>query len=269
MSWSGGSTAAANMGDAALAKVRAFLFDLDGTVTREDRVPAASLAAMERLQAAGIVTIAVTGRPAGWCDLIARWWPVDAVIGENGALCFSRQDDGSIVRDTFFDSTPENRRRLHDIASTATRLAEGLAPSADNDWRICDFAVDFAEDVRGASLSDAERVRRHFEAAGAMAKTSSIHVNAWFGDHDKQTTARHVLAKRFGIAAGEQPDQVAYVGDAPNDEPMFAAFPLSFGVAGIRRFLPQMTAHPTMIAKGDGADGFIEIADRLLSAKQG
>lgn len=269
MSWSDASTAAANMSDAALAGVRAFLFDLDGTVTRDDRVPASSLAAMERLQAAGFVTLAVTGRPAGWCDLIARWWPINAVIGENGAFCFARTPDGRIDRDTFFNPNSGTRARLDELARTATELATGLAPSADNDWRICDVAVDFAEDVHGASLDDAERVRRHFEAAGATAKTSSIHVNAWFGDHDKQTTARHVLAERFGISADDQPARVAYIGDAPNDEPMFAAFPLSFGVAGIHRFLPHMTAHPAVIAEGDGADGFVEIADRLLRAREG
>lgn len=269
MSWSNGSIAAANMDDAALAGVRAFLFDLDGTITRDDRVPASSLAAMERLQAAGLVTIAVTGRPAGWCDLIARWWPVDAVIGENGAFCFARNDDGTIDRDTYSNPASQTRTRLDELARTATSLAANLAPSADNDWRICDVAVDFAEDVQGASLDDAERVRRHFEAAGASAKTSSIHVNAWFGDHDKQTTAQHVLANRFDIVAGEQASRVAYIGDAPNDEPMFAAFPLSFGVSGVRRFLPQMTAHPALIAQGDGADGFVETANRLLAAREG
>ena len=267
MSSSDGSIPAARVDNTALSGVRAFLFDLDGTVTRDGRVPARSLAAMERLQAAGLLTLAVTGRPAGWCDLIARWWPVDAVIGENGAFCFARRDDNRIDRDWFFETTPTERATLVAIAEDTLRLAPGLAASADNAWRVCDIAVDFTEDVTGPTLDDAERVRRHFEAAGACAKTSSIHVNAWFGEHDKKTTACTVLADRFGITAERQAAEVAYIGDAPNDEPMFAAFPLSFGVAGVRRFLPHMRAHPADIATGDGADGFVEIAQRLLEAR--
>ncbi|MDF1769163.1 HAD-IIB family hydrolase [Maricaulis sp.] len=254
--------------DASLADVRAFLFDLDGTVTRDGRVPASSLAAMELLQSAGILTLAVTGRPAGWCDLIARWWPVDAVIGENGAFCFAREAGGHIARDWFCDLSDTRREQLEGLARTSLALADNLAPAVDNDWRACDIAVDFAEEVAGASLADAERVRLHFEQAGAMAKTSSIHVNAWFGDHDKKTTACRVLTERFGLAADTLTRHVAYIGDAPNDEPMFAAFPISFGVAGVRRFLPQMTAHPAEIATGDEAQGFAEIAGRLLAARK-
>ncbi|WP_291843202.1 HAD-IIB family hydrolase [Maricaulis sp.] len=256
------------MTDDALAGVKAFLFDLDGTVTHDGRVPAASLAAMERLQAAGILTLAVTGRPAGWCDLIARWWPVDAVIGENGAFCFARRGDGRIARDWFCETSDEARTRLGELAESTLELADNLAPAADNAWRICDIAVDFAEDVTGPTLDDAERVRARFAAAGAVAKTSSIHVNAWFGDHDKKTTATRVLADRFSIPEADQPASVAYIGDAPNDEPMFAAFPLSFGVAGVRRFLPHMTARPAEIATGEEAAGFAEIAGRLLAARK-
>jgi len=254
--------------DTSLAGVRAFLFDLDGTVTRDGRVPASSLAAMELLQSAGILTLAVTGRPAGWCDLIARWWPVDAVIGENGAFCFAREGNGHIARDWYCDRSDARRQQLAALADGSLALADNLAPAADNDWRACDVAVDFAEEVSGASLDDAERVRAHFEQGGAVAKTSSIHVNAWFGDHDKKTTACRVLTARFGLAADRLAEQVAYIGDAPNDEPMFAAFPISFGVAGVRRFLPQMTAHPAEIARGDEAQGFAEIAGRLLAAKK-
>lgn len=254
--------------DTSLAGVRAFLFDLDGTVTRDGRVPASSLAAMELLQSAGILTLAVTGRPAGWCDLIARWWPVDAVIGENGAFCFAREGNGHIARDWYCDRSDARRQQLAALADGSLALADNLAPAADNDWRACDVAVDFAEEVSGASLDDAERVRAHFEQGGAVAKTSSIHVNAWFGDHDKKTTACRVLTARFGLSADRLAEQVAYIGDAPNDEPMFAAFPISFGVAGVRRFLPQMTAHPAEIARGDEAQGFAEIAGRLLAARK-
>ncbi len=73
-------------------RIKFVLTDIDDTLTIDDRLPSVALAAMERLQFAGVTVIPITGRPAGWCDHIARMWPVDAVVGENGAFYF-RYDD--------------------------------------------------------------------------------------------------------------------------------------------------------------------------------
>ena len=72
----------------ALRKIRFVLTDIDDTLTEKGRLPAASYLALERLQQFGIKVIPITGRPAGWCDHIARMWPVDGVVGENGAFYF-------------------------------------------------------------------------------------------------------------------------------------------------------------------------------------
>ena len=66
--------------------VTSLLFDIDDTLTTEGRLTGAAYAALERFKVAGKRAIAVTGRPAGWCDHIARMWPLDAVVGENGAF---------------------------------------------------------------------------------------------------------------------------------------------------------------------------------------
>src|SRR5690242_21950802 len=71
---------------ATLAAIRGVLTDIDETVSTEGHLTAEAYAAMEALKKAGLLVIPVTGRPAGWCDLIARFWPVDAVVGENGAF---------------------------------------------------------------------------------------------------------------------------------------------------------------------------------------
>ena len=63
-------------------QVRFVLTDVDDTLTDGPRLPASAYAAIERLQGAGITVIPVTAAPAGWCDLIARMWPIGAVIGE-------------------------------------------------------------------------------------------------------------------------------------------------------------------------------------------
>ena len=70
----------------------ACLADIDDTISTSGRVTAEAYAAMERLRRAGLLVIPITGRPAGWCDHIARMWPVDAVVGENGALYMIHDD---------------------------------------------------------------------------------------------------------------------------------------------------------------------------------
>ena len=72
-----------------LANIRGVFFDIDDTLTSEGRLTASAYSALERIQAAGLLCVPVTGRPAGWCDHIARMWPVDGVVGENGAFWFA------------------------------------------------------------------------------------------------------------------------------------------------------------------------------------
>ena len=63
--------------------------DIDDTLTTDGLLLAESFAALWSLHEAGIRVVPVTGRPAGWCDHIARMWPVAGVVGENGAFSFA------------------------------------------------------------------------------------------------------------------------------------------------------------------------------------
>src|SRR5215472_1258217 len=92
-----------------LAAVRYVLLDIDDTLTTGGRLEAAAYGALERLQRRGFQVIPVTGRPAGWCDHIARMWPVAAVIGENGAFWF-RYDRARRRLRQWFWATAEQRR---------------------------------------------------------------------------------------------------------------------------------------------------------------
>ena len=74
--------------DAVKEQISYVLTDIDDTLTLDGRMPAVTYLAMERLQQAGIKVIPITGRPVGWCDHIARMWPVDGLVGENGAFYF-------------------------------------------------------------------------------------------------------------------------------------------------------------------------------------
>jgi len=246
--------------------VRAVLLDIDDTLSTDGRLTAAAYAALERLADAGLRVVPVTGRPAGWCDMIARFWPVDAVVGENGAFWF-RYDRRArrMHRRTFL--AENTRPRLDALAREILAAVPGAALAADQPYRLADLAIDFAEDVRPLGRAEVDRIVALFEAAGARAKVSSIHVNGWFGDWDKLATARRLLEEEFAIDVAEQKDEIVFVGDSPNDEPMFAFFPNAVGVANLRRFAPRLKAFPAWITEREAGAGFVELAELLLEAR--
>src|SRR5882762_5704291 len=95
------------------------LLDIDDTLTTGGRLTAAAYRALEDLSRRGLRVIPVTGRPAGWCDLIARLWPVDAVIGENGAFYFRYDHEARRMTRCFWLSAEGRemaRRRLDRLA---------------------------------------------------------------------------------------------------------------------------------------------------------
>jgi len=251
-------------------RVRAVLTDIDDTLTEHGRLPAQSYAAMERLKRAGLVVIPVTGRPAGWCDLIARQWPVDGVVGENGAFWY-RYDDTARRMIRRFERPDamraDDRRRLDAIAAEVLREVPGAAISADQGFRAVDLAIDFCEDVPRLPPAEVDRIVSIFERHGATAKVSSIHVNGWFGAHDKLTTALRMLSEEFGMAQAAARDAVVFAGDSPNDAPMFGHFPLSVGVANVQDFRDRIPTLPGYVTVRRSAEGFAELADRLISAR--
>lgn len=244
--------------------VRAVLTDIDDTLTEHGRLPAVAYRALERLKAAGLIVVPVTGRPAGWCDLIARQWPVDGVVGENGAFYF-RYDDSARKMIRHYMKSPQeralDRQKLDALQAEILSAVPGCAVASDQAYREADLAIDFAEDVAPLAPDAVHRIVEIFQSRGAVAKISSIHVNGWFGGYDKLTTSLRMLADEFGIDAHEQ---VAFVGDSPNDAPMFGYFPNSVGVANVQQFAGQLPASPKWITTKSGGQGFAEFTDHLL-----
>ncbi|HYR35451.1 MAG TPA: HAD-IIB family hydrolase [Burkholderiales bacterium] len=247
--------------------VRAVLFDIDDTLTTAGKLTAPAYAALERLHAAGKRTVAVTGRPAGWCDHIARMWPVDAVVGENGAFyfLFARGRVERQYRDAP-DVRARNRDRLAKIAQGIVAAVPGCAIAADQPYRETDLAIDYCEDVPPLPLAAAERIAELMREAGLHAKVSSIHVNGWFGDYDKLAMTRQLFREQFAIDVDGERRAVVYVGDSPNDAPMFEFFPHSVGVANIRRFAGALPAAPTYVTRASSGAGFAEVVAHLLRA---
>nr|WP_040400684.1 HAD-IIB family hydrolase [Amorphus coralli] len=252
-----------------LARLDFVLTDIDDTLTTSGRLPAVAYEALERLQAAGLKVIPITGRPAGWCDLIARLWPVDAVVGENGAFYFACEPAGGMTR--VFHKPDADRRtdrmRLDGLSRTILERVPRARISADQPFREADLAIDFAED--GDLLTEAEitRIVACFEAAGAVAKVSSIHVNGWYGQYDKLVMTRRLLADRYGVVMDTASDRIAFVGDSPNDAPMFAYFDNSIAVANFADFAHLSPDQPKWITVQSGGQGFATVAEAILRAK--
>lgn len=257
--------------DAASARgIRAVLFDIDDTITESGYLLEESYSALWRLRASGLAVVPVTGRPAGWCDLIARQWPVDGVIGENGAFAFFRKDDR--LERLYHPAAPDpgaNRERLDDLGVAALRTFPGLRIAKDQRYRLFDLALDFAEESPDLGLALASRVREFCEGAGAVAKVSSIHVNAWFGVYDKLSMAELFLAKALGFDPSLLDQELLYFGDSPNDEPMFRRFPLSCGVANVSAYAALLRSPPAYVTEESYGRGFAEGVTALLALRSG
>jgi hypothetical protein len=126
-----------------LANIRGVFTDIDETVSTAGHLTAEAYGALAALKKAGLLVVPVTGRPAGWCDHIARFWPVDAVVGENGA--FWMWHDGKVgrLRTRFIQSDAERadgRRRLDAVRADVlhevkARRLPPTSPIAWSTWR--------------------------------------------------------------------------------------------------------------------------------------
>ncbi|HEX6528326.1 MAG TPA: HAD-IIB family hydrolase [Burkholderiales bacterium] len=247
--------------------VRAVLLDIDDTLTTQGKLTAQAYGALERLQRAGLRVVPVTGRPAGWCDHIARMWPVDAVVGENGAFYFFH--DGKRLRKVYQDddqTRAQKRARLDRIAAQIFAAVPGSALASDQPYRETDLAIDYCEDVAPLPLEAAQRIAELMRGAGLTAKVSSIHVNGWFGDYDKLATTRRLFSERYALELDAANREIVFAGDSPNDAPMFAFFERSVGVANVRRYAGMMAAQPKYVTEAEAGGGFAELARHLLGS---
>lgn len=246
-------------------KVKFLLTDIDDTLTDEGRLGPEAYQALWKLTENNIHVIPVTGRPAGWCEMIARVWPVAGVIGENGGFYFRYANKKMIRHFVFDDQTQaQNRKKLSQIQTEVLAQIPGTAIASDQFCRLMDLAIDFCEDVPAIPKSEVQKIVSLFQKHGAQAKVSSIHVNGWFGKYDKLTQTLNFLEKEFGISAEEAKKVCAFSGDSPNDEPMWNYFPHGFAVANIKNFWNDINSKPTYVASKNGGLGFQEIAEALL-----
>jgi len=237
--------------------------DIDDTLTTAGRVPAAAFSALWKAHDAGLRVIPVTGRPAGWCDHIARMWPVAAVVGENGALSFAMRE-GRMQR-LYADRRPDAPALLAAIRDRVLAEVPGCRVAADQAYREYDLAIDFREDVAPLDDESIDRILAIFQEHGANARVSSIHVNGWFGDFDKLTMCQRCSRELLGEPL--DPERAVFVGDSPNDVPMFRFFPHSIGVANVRDMAHRMEELPAYVTEQRGGEGFAEVVETILAQR--
>lgn len=241
------------------------LCDIDDTLTLNGQLHSDAYQALWNLHDAGFKVIPVTGRPAGWCEMIARFWPVHGIIGENGGFYFFYEQ--KMQRHFMQDEATrlKNQNQLQVIQNEVLKNVPGSALASDQFCRIIDLAIDFCEDVPPLATSEVQKIVSIFQKHGATAKVSSIHVNGWYGDHDKLSTFLTYAQNRLQVSDPQiLQDKTVYIGDSPNDEPMFQYFKNSVGVKNIEPFLKDLQHRPRYICSEEGGKGFVELSQHLL-----
>lgn len=242
------------------AGIRTLLTDMDETLTLNGRLPATTYSALERLQAAGIRVVPVTAAPAGWCDQMARMWPVDAVIAENGGLFIQRDPRGHSARRYSWHGSANPA----DALSAITTYVCGCVPSArladDQPFRLTSIA--FAR--TGDRVTD-QAILSAIRAAGGQGTVNNLWILGWIGVYDKLVAARHFLSRHLGLDIDRDGDSILYSGDSANDAPMFGFFRHTVGVSTVRDHLADIPTPPRWITPSPGGLGFVELADAILA----
>ena len=243
--------------------------DIDDTLTTDGAITPDALAALAELKAAGLAVIAITGRPVGWSEPFAASWPVDAIVAENGAVSLERDARGSLQKRYLQDAATRtaNFVRMQAVAAQVLAAVPGASLAQDSASRETDIAVDHSEFTHLPQAQMAQAVSL-MQAAGMNATVSSIHINGWFGQHNKWVGAQWIARELLGRDLAAEVARWAYVGDSTNDQLMFEAFPHAIGVANVRRFEAQLTQAPRYITPSERGAGFAEVARAILAARQ-
>lgn len=252
------------------AGIAGVLTDIDDTLTTEGVVGGEVLDALAALARAGLPVIPITGRPVGWSEPFALQWPVNAIVAENGAVALAQAGQPGALRKLYVQDAPlraANYARMQQVVERIEREIPGARRSRDSGGRETDIAIDHSEFTRLPEDTIA-RVVALMRSEGMNATVSSIHVNGWYGDHNKLSGARWIVRELLGRDLDAELQRWVYVGDSTNDVLMFEHFPHSVGVANIRRFEAQLAHKPRYVTPGERGAGFAQLVRALLEARR-
>ncbi|KOO15034.1 hydrolase [Vibrio xuii] len=243
------------------------LTDVDDTLTWQGQLPPDTLIALNDLKQQGIKIVAVTGACAGWCDHIAQLWPVDAVLGENGAFTLEKGERGislttSVPLETMRAQQAELKSQVEQLLSQYSDINLTL----DQAYRLCEVAIDIGQNREPLDPRLIEQLVAQIHLLGAHATASSIHINAWYGEHSKRNSAFAYL-KSKGLSQQDVLDKCCYVGDSLNDQQMFETLPMTVGVKNIEHYWHKLSHKPSLVMSLPGGFGFAEFSQQLLALK--
>jgi HAD superfamily hydrolase (TIGR01484 family) len=239
--------------------------DIDDTLTTDGAITPDALQALADLQAAGLHVVPITGRPVGWSEPFAARWPVDAIVAENGAVGLQHRPSQGL-RKLYQQSDAlrtKNFAQMQNVLALIEASVPGARRSQDSAGRETDIAIDHSEFTQ-LPPKTIDTVVQHMRSAGMTATVSSIHINGWFGQHNKLTGARWIVRELWGRDLDAEIDRWVYVGDSTNDQVMFEHFGHSVGVANIQRFVAQLTHPPRYVTPAERGAGFAQVVKRLL-----
>jgi HAD superfamily hydrolase (TIGR01484 family) len=243
--------------------------DIDDTLTSDGRLLPQAYEAMWAVKRAGLALVPVTGRSAGWAHMIARTWPVDAVVAESGGLWIAKDAAGRF-RVHLHDRAEvirEHRSRLARCAESLLAQYPQLAAASDNAYRQVDLALDYCEEVTRAPIAVVQAAIERFRDEGFHAQASSLHINAWHGSFDKASTSLRCLNELWPESPRGQASNWLFIGDGLNDASMFCRFPVSVAVANIAGILDQLPVKPAYITTRAAGLGFAELVAHLLQSR--
>jgi HAD superfamily hydrolase (TIGR01484 family) len=247
-------------------KIRGVFTDIDDTLTTEGTITPDALQALHNLKVAGLMIIPITGRPVGWSMPFASTWPVDALVAENGAVALVHNAQTNKVSKVYQQdqaTRTHNFEQMQRIAQKVLQEIPGTVIAQDSAGRETDIAFDHSE-FHHLSPEQIQQVVALLNQEGMTATVSSIHINAWFGDHNKWHGAQWIFKELTGRDLNQELDQWVYVGDSTNDQVMFEHFTHSVGVANIKRFENELKHLPQYIANQERGAGFAEFVNLLL-----
>ena len=254
---------------AALCAVDFLLFDVDETFTTHGTLLAETYASLFALRSVGITAVPVTGRPSGWGNVMLSTWPIKACVTENGGV-ISWKDATGVARQHIIHGEhrgPGYIEALRALGDAIGALYPQVRVSADQPYRLTDLAIDYAEQSHDVSEATVNEIVAWMRAEGYQTAVSSIHIHAYKPTNEKADGVYPLMQAAFAIGADEVHARAAFIGDSPNDASLFAAIPLSVGVANVRASLGKITTPPAYVCSAECGAGFVEFAQLLIAAR--
>ena len=250
-------------------KIVGVFTDIDDTLTNKGAITSDALHALQHLKAAGLMVIPITGRPVAWSMPFAATWPVNAIVAENGAVALLHDANKNQIHKIYQQDLTvrtHNFEQMQRIAQRVLNEIPGTVMAQDSAGRETDIAFDHSE-FHSLTTEQIQQVVQLLQQEGMTATVSSIHINAWFGAHNKWQGAQWILKQLTGRDLKQELDQWVYVGDSTNDQIMFEHFTHSVGVANILRFENELQHLPEYIATQERGAGFSEVVTALLKSR--